>query len=423
MKKKKIILIIFIVIIFLLSIVGVYLYLEHQEYLKEQAILEQEQKEKELLKNIKSHYNDSVKTNKEATIYELTNNNYNEIGKINKDVELLLEKENITINTKYFKISNLNYYINYMDVDKIESISKSNTRYKKYISFNQNIITKDTTNFYNNDGLVYTINKSFNLPILVKEKDKYYVEYLNQLLYIIKDDVNELINYNNTTTVASTNISVFNYHGFYNPNLGEKCDSVICLTTEKFEQQLKYITDNDFLTVTMWEFERYIEGNLKLPVKSVLLTIDDGGPGVTTRAIPLLEKYNQMATLFLISSWFDPKIFKSNNLELHSHGHNLHNQYECPGYGEQGGAIMCKDRDYLLTDLKKSRELLNNTTAFCYPFYDFNEYSISVLKEAGFTIAFRGGYIKATVGVDKFKVPRFTVMSYLTLNEFKKLIN
>lgn len=84
---------------------------------------------------------------------------------------------------------------------------------------------------------------------------------------------------------------------------------------------------------------------------------------------------------------------------------------------------MCKDKEYLLTDLRKSREILNNTSVFAYPFYDFNEYSISVLKEAGFTIAFRGGYIKASVGVDKFRVPRFTIFSDLTLEKLKNLLN
>ncbi|MDD2435445.1 MAG: polysaccharide deacetylase family protein [Bacilli bacterium] len=422
MEKNKLMIITIIILIF--AGIATYFYIDYKtEQKQQQAIAEQKKKEKKLLDTIESHYNEYVKANKEATLYEFLDNKYLEIGKINKDVEMKLIKEDITINTKYFKISDLNYYINYEDVNKIELITNYNTRYKNYIPFNQNIITKDKTNFYNNNELVYSINKSFNLPILAKENNKYYIEYNNQFLYVLKDDVSEVINNHNANEAVSNRMAVFNYHGFYDPKLDNNCNTVICLTTEKFEQQLKYITDNNFLTVTMWEFERYIEGNLRLPVKSVLLTIDDGGPGVTTRAMPLLTKYNQMATLFLITSWFDPKVFQSNNLELHSHGHNLHNQYECPGYGEQGGAIMCKDKQYLLNDLNKSRELLNNTTAFAYPFYDFNEYSISVLKEAGFTIAFRGGYIKANVGVDKFRVPRFTVMSYLTLERFKELIN
>lgn len=423
MKKKKII-ILTISIILISACIGTYLYIEYKNDKKEQQeITEQKRKDKELLNDINSHYNTFVKTNKESKIYELKDNKYLEIGKINKDIELTLKEQDITIDTKYFLINNLEYYIKYEDVDKIENISQSTDRYKNYIPFNQNIVTKDSTNFYNKNGLVYTINKSFNLPILVKENNSYYVEYLNQLLYIPKEDVKEVVSNNNTTAKVSTQMAVLNYHFFYDPSIGEKCNSIICLTTNNFEKQLQYITNNNFLTVTMWEFERYIEGNLRLPVKSVLLTIDDGAMGVANKAIPLLEKYDQMATLFLITAWWPPTNYVSDNLEIHSHGHNLHNQYECPGYGEQGGAIMCKPKDYLLKDLAKSRELLNNTTAFCYPFYDFNNYAISVLKEAGFTMAFRGGYIKATVGVDKFRVPRFTVMSYLTFEQFKNLIN
>ena len=101
----------------------------------------------------------------------------------------------------------------------------------------------------------------------------------------------------------------------------------------------------------------------------------------------------------------------SGYIEYHSHGDNLHNQGICPG--GQGGAIKCLNKTKLLEDLALSRKKLAGSTAFCYPFYEYNNYSISVLKEAGFTMAFggtgEGGNYKVKPGIDKFKLPRYVI--------------
>ena len=64
---------------------------------------------------IKKHYNEFVKTNKESILYDKDNK---EIGKINKDINLKLDKANITKDTTVFKITGLDCYIKYNDVEK-----------------------------------------------------------------------------------------------------------------------------------------------------------------------------------------------------------------------------------------------------------------------------------------------------------------
>ena len=79
--------------------------------------------------------------------------------------------------------------------------------------------------------------------------------------------------------------------------------------------------------------------------------------------------------------------------------------------------------------MRQSREDLNGSTVFCYPFYEFNNYSISVLKEAGFTMAFMGqvptyyGYKLAEVGCDKFRIPRFVIVNYTTIEDIDNYFN
>ena len=420
-KKTKKILVICLFII-LLSLILVLMYFNNEEK-KERIRLENIKKEKELIKEITSHYNEYVKTNKEVNIY---NEKEEEIGKIASDIELSLEESLIDKDTKYFKIKDFeNSYIKYQDVDTIENLSKVDTRYKNYIVFNQNIITNDKTSFYDiNNNLVYQFNNSFKLPIIIKEIDKYGIEYNGRLLYVKKEDVKEIKDNHNTDLNNASGVAVLNYHAFYDETNAEEvrnCPTIICHSKKQFRQHLDYFKENNILTLTMNEMEMYIDGKINLP-KSVLITIDDGGR--TEHAVDMLTEYKMNATIFLVTAWFNPEEFyKSEYIELHSHSHNLHDGGDCPG--GQVGAIKCFDRATLLEDLRTSRELLNNTTSFCFPFYEFNEYSISVLKEAGFTMAFIGerGDMLVKVGDDKFRLTRFVIHKGTTMYALDNYFN
>lgn len=372
--------------------------------------------------NIQNHYNEFVKTNKEASLY---NEQETEVGKIGSNVELTLEEQEINSDTKYFKIINFaeTYYIKYQDVDVIETLSTSEDRYKNYIVFNQNIITDDSTSFYDEeDNLIYEFNKSFNLPIIIKDTDKYGVEFQERLLYVKAEDVIEIKNSNNTDKTNSSGVGVLNYHAFYDETNAEEsagCNTVICHSKSQFKSHLDYFKENNILTIKMKELEMYVDGKIQLP-KSVLITIDDGGR--TKVGIDLLTEYQMYATIFLVTSWFEPsEYYTTEYIELHSHSHGMHETGTCPV--GQGGGIQCLSEEEIQNDLKISREKLNNTTYFCYPFYEYNEYSIRMLKEAGFTMAFIGESNTSDnlvhVGSDKFRLRRFVIVTYTTMSDLE----
>lgn len=373
--------------------------------------------------DIQNHYNQFVKTNKEAKIYELNDNNYKEVGFFSKDIELELLEINSNNDTKYFPIKNLNIYVYYEDVDPIDTISIKSDRYKNYITFNSNIVTNNTTNFYDeNNKLLLSIDKSYNLPIIVKDDNRYGVEFNNELVYVMKDDTKNLVNSNNSSLKNSDGIPVLNYHFVYEDG-DEGCKEEICHSATQIKQHFEYIKNNNYFTPTMKELEMYIDGKIQLPSKSVVVTFDDGIRADVAKKY--VDMYQINATLFLITSWFDKEQFESEYMEVHSHGHDLHNTGVCPG--GQGGAIKCMEENRLLEDLSTSRSKLNDTTVFCYPFYEYNEYSIDILKKAGFTMAFAGEYAggktKVTVGADKFRLPRWVIVNYTTFDLFKEYLS
>lgn len=381
-----------------------------------------------LQQDILSHYNEYVITNKETDIYTLTNSEYQKSGKVGKGEELTLDTKDITYEDEYLRIKTFEseYYIYYKDIDIIEDIKTLDNRYKQYIIFNKNIITKNITNFYDEeDNLIYTLNKSFNLPIIINKENVFGVEFNNRLVYIKKEDVSEVVDSKNTELDNTSGIAVLNYHFFYDDSKQSEindCNQIICLSTTNLKKQLDYITNNHIFTPTMKELEMYIDGYLRLP-KSVVLTIDDGWRADIGSNI--MADYKLNATVFLMSADYDPNPYRNDFVEVHSHGHALHKAGVCPG--GQGGAIKCLEKSKLLEDLSASRKKLDNTTVFCYPFYEYNNYSIEVLKEAGFTMAFGGyredGKYKVSPGINKYKLPRYIVYNNTTTSTLASYIN
>ncbi len=421
--KKKIILIVVLIILIIGSGVGGYLYYDsHQKALmKEQELEEHEEqlkKEKELLNDIKSNYNEFVKTNKEAKLYKLVEEKYQEIGTLANNTNLSLAiVEDITINHQYFKLANHDYYVFYRDIEPSEKI-KEDSYYKNYIPFDYHIITKKPTNFYIDEQLIYSINESLELSVIMEDESNYYVNFDNRLFAIKKENVEKKSDYNQDSKVAKE-IAVLNYHFFYDPDNGEVCNEIICLTKQNFEEQLKYLKENNFYTATMHDLSLWLEGKIRLPEHSVVITIDDGAMGTDTYLIELLEKYDMHGTLFLVTSWWSKDKYASPNLEIQSHGHNLHER-STNGLGK----AMFMTKEQILVDLKESIATLNGeNTAFCYPFYHSNDTVMNAVKEAGFKLGFLGGNVKITQEDNPYQLNRYIIFSYTTMSQFKRMVN
>lgn len=220
---------------------------------------------------------------------------------------------------------------------------------------------------------------------------------------------------------SGPSVPVLNYHFFYDKNT-EVCNETICLDTAKFEEHLKYLKDNNFKTLTMQEFVDWYNGKIEVPEKSILITVDDGAMGTSfingNKLIPLLEKYDLNATLFLITAWWDPKNYVSKNLDVESHGFDIHRLGTC---GSQN--INCLDYNSLYDDLKKSFDIVGSYNSFCYPFYVHNSNAVNILSNLGVQVAFGGGNFNATRGSYRYYIPRYPIYSSITMDQFINMVN
>ena len=373
------------------------------------------------INQVVDNYSEYVKIFKTAKLYD---NDKKIAGSVSNDLIIKLDDKDKTLDDNYYKLKNEDIYIKAESVRKAEPILYENNEYKfykNYIPYNENIVTDDEYKLYFDDNNYIEINKSDSYPIIIKDDNKYGIEYNDSLVYIDKSDVKKVENSNNTTLRHTDAIAILNYHYTIDEYSDEaqECRQSLCMTQTQVEEQIKYLKDNGFYATSMQDLYLFLTGKIQLPEKSVTITIDDGW--YVARMISILEKYQMLGTLYLIGSLASPNDYRSNYLEIHSHSWDLHTPKVCSGV--HGGGLLCEDENIILEDLKKSRESLNNTEVFCYPFYEYNTRAIELLKNAGFKMAFAGGSRKAKVNDNLFIIPRYELLNTITMDRFKKIVN
>lgn len=422
MKIKPIrVLIIVSIFISVISIAsGIYIYNDTKRREEEALTISKAREslikdENELIK-IKSNYSSIVKTTKDTKLYLNDNGKYKDVGSINKDNILELESiNNISLDNKYFKLLGSDYYVSYKDV--IPTTDTINKRYLNYIEFPLEVTAKEKAVYYDeNFNEVFVIKNSVTAKVIVNFDDYYGISLLSRLVYVKKEDVNNVVEVDSSEDMAES-VPAILYHFIYLDG-DTSCGDIICHSEEQIDSHFKFLADNNVFTLNTSEVLSFIKGEINLPKKSILITIDDGARA--ENFIPFLEKYGLNATLFLVSSWYPVSKFSSPYLEIASHTHNMHTTGVCPT--GQGGGINCLPESEILNDLKLSRETLNNTKAFCFPFYEYSNYSINLVKEAGFEMAFIGGSTKIKKGIDPYKIPRYPILSNFGVEYISNLV-
>ena len=171
---------------------------------------------------------------------------------------------------------------------------------------------------------------------------------------------------------------------------------------EQFAEQMAYLAENNYHTLTLSELERYHYDNATLPEKSVLLTFDDCYQSVELYAYPILKKYGFRATAFVVTGWLnaEPKRFAPERsvcmaqeelahmtdvFEYANHSHSFHTRQDA-----KTSKMMIASDQELIADLKQcnANPQIGAKTVFAYPFGLYSEQNVNLLREEGFRLAF-----------------------------------
>ncbi len=194
------------------------------------------------------------------------------------------------------------------------------------------------------------------------------------------------------TRAGFQTVPVLTYHRF-----GDNCDSPLCMPAKVFEQQIRYLKDSGFHTVTPDELLDFLHYRKPLPKKSVWITMDDGYRSTYKVAYPILKKYGFTATMFIYTefvgasrlavTWDQLKEMKVNGFSIGSHT-ITHSDLTKPLADESTDAFIARIRSELSESKKViDKKLGQNTIVLAYPFGYYDRRAVNLAHEAGYQLA------------------------------------
>ncbi len=195
------------------------------------------------------------------------------------------------------------------------------------------------------------------------------------------------------------------YHQVKSSNFGKDV-----ISPKEFENDLQYLYENHYNTITMSELIDYVYNNKPLPENPIMLTFDDGYLSTYKYAFPLLKKYNYKIVLSIIGKSTDDftrvhdenieyshlswdrinEMLDSGLVEIQNHTYNLHTTKKGRiGAKPKPGESFSDYNLILADDLTKLQDEIKSITGespttFTYPYGEFSGETITVLEELGF---------------------------------------
>lgn len=172
----------------------------------------------------------------------------------------------------------------------------------------------------------------------------------------------------------------------------EPSRSKLGVSVKSFERQMRFLKEHKYNVISLEEFVTLIKNGRRLPLKTVIITFDDGYLDNYTNAYPILKKYNLPATMFVVihrigrhmgnddyMSWQQiEELSNSGLITIGSHSINHPNLSEVASEG---------NLKYEIFESKRILEerLKRKVNFFSYPFGGMNTKARELVILAGYT--------------------------------------
>lgn len=213
-----------------------------------------------------------------------------------------------------------------------------------------------------------------------------------------------------------TKILVLNYHKIDNMNIS------LSVLPKDFDQQMAYLKENGYHTISPKEMYAALTENAELPDKPVLITFDDGYADNYIYAYPILQKYGFKGTIFVITSFMDTQknyITWAQAREMEAGGMSIESHTVThKSMTELSDAQL---RDELVNSKRAIEEKLGKEVDFiAYPTGTYNLHIASLVQEAGYKGAFTIKYGNIDKASNLYALERVPV--FHTENTFKSFL-
>lgn len=214
----------------------------------------------------------------------------------------------------------------------------------------------------------------------------------NSMQKLPQDVKKKIIEQDKTSTISATlHVPILMYH--YVEYVQDKKDTerqLLNVDPDVFEKQLQTLIAAHYSFITARDLGEILDGKKQVPQNPIILTFDDGHWDLDTNVVPILKKYNIHATAYIVPGFIGTNtdsltpaemqdVVKSGVIDVGDHTVNHMSLKGKP----------LKTVEYQVDESKKMLEDTYHihVYSFAYPYGSFDENTINVVKQAGFTTA------------------------------------
>jgi peptidoglycan/xylan/chitin deacetylase (PgdA/CDA1 family) len=231
----------------------------------------------------------------------------------------------------------------------------------------------------------------------------------------------------NPEPIASVDVPILMYHHIEQLTGDHATDAEyqqLFVAPQAFREQVAYLKDNGYHTITFAELVGAFNGEVTLPDKPVIITFDDGWDDIYNEAYPILREHGMRATFFISTNWIDnlegvvswPQLEEMSAGGMEFGSHSFTHPY-----------LTTADPDWRKYELEESKAALERhtgktITALAYPYGLYDDTVIQAVKDAGYLTACTIDPGTKVTAANLLTLPRTWVYDWTTLDEFAGLL-
>lgn len=179
---------------------------------------------------------------------------------------------------------------------------------------------------------------------------------------------------------------------------------------EDFREQLDYLQEQGYTTISMLEYMKARKGKAELPEKPIILTFDDGYMDNYAEMLPILEEHGMKATVYMITNhigtpgylgWEELRAMQERGVEIGSHTAN-HLPLTTLSPEE-------REEEVYLSKLLMEWNGIRTVFSFSYPNGAYDETMPGLLQKNEYLTAVTGDAGLNTVETDPFLMQRVNI--------------
>lgn len=218
---------------------------------------------------------------------------------------------------------------------------------------------------------------------------------------------------------SAIKVPILEYHDItYIPN------DLWAMTAQQFTEEMQYLSENKFHSVTLDQFYAAKYRGAKLPSRPVILTFDDGYESNYTNAFPVLQKYGFHATIFMISSFIGRKGFMTQQelTDMQSSG-----LVQVESHTVDHKNLSKLTQVQVMAEVVKSKQVLtavmhHPVLYFCYPDGGYNWTSTAAVRRAGYLLATSTDQGYASLSDNPYTLKRIVIHAGFPLSKVAQLL-